>query len=82
MRKIRDGTYFSRNCSSTTAEMSRRGFPIPKRIPSYAIEQEDFDSFRGEKKNTTKQTERVRVCLLRKSKSNARWWRLGFVGYL
>lgn len=54
----RDGTYFSTNCSSTTAEMSRRGFPIPNRIPSYAIEPEDFDSFRVKIKN---QTERARV---------------------
>lgn len=29
--------YLLRNSSSTTAEMSRRGFPIPKRMPSYAI---------------------------------------------
>lgn len=30
-------TYFWRNSSSTTAEMSRRGLPMPRRTPSNSI---------------------------------------------
>jgi hypothetical protein len=33
----RDRTYFCKKSSSTTAEMSRSGFPIPNKIPSDAI---------------------------------------------
>lgn len=33
----KDAAYLFKNSSSTTAEMSRSGFPIPSRIPSYAI---------------------------------------------
>lgn len=31
--------YFVKNSSSTTAEMSRRGLPIPRRTRSYAIDE-------------------------------------------
>jgi hypothetical protein len=39
VRKVfeRDRTYFCKKSSSTTAEMSRSGFPIPNKIPSDAI---------------------------------------------
>ena len=33
----RGGTYFCKKLSSTTAEISRSGFPIPSKIPSDAI---------------------------------------------
>lgn len=33
------GAYFVKNSSSTTAEMSRRGLPIPRRTRSYAIDE-------------------------------------------
>ena len=42
-----------KNSSSTTADMSRRGLPIPKMIPSYAIAAMKEIDREGEKERRT-----------------------------
>lgn len=50
-------TYFCKKLSSTTAEMSRSGFPIPNKIPSDAI----FLLFAGEMNRDSEMQQLMRV---------------------
>jgi len=49
--KRKEATYFFKKSSSTTAEMSRRGLPIPRRTPSKAIIDGCEKTERGERRD-------------------------------